>query len=734
MPQSAMTYFGFEISGVSTKFQVSGFELVEGISELFTAHVKLVSEETDVSFEDVVGKTATLTITKGDESTARHVAGIVSRFEQAGDATRTGHYFATIVPKAWRALQRFDVRIFQSKSVPDILNEVFSGAGITSVQVSLQRSYSPREYCVQYRESDWAFASRLMEEEGIYYFFEHTDGDSKLVLGDTPNNPPIEGNASVPYNLVRGAIGSHGVYEMVLAEEVRSGKSSLTDYNFKKPALSLAGSSSASADADLEVYDYPGEYEAPGDAPTITKLRLEEFQASKKTGRGTSSVGSFAAGFTFTLEDHPRAAFNAKYLLTRVTHRGSQPTDWGGKDEVEHTYSNEFVVQPAAVPFRPAMRTPRPRVNGLESAFVVGPAGEEIHTDEHGRVKVQFHWDRQGKNDDKSSCWIRVSQLWAGAGWGAMFIPRIGHEVLVDFLSGDPDRPVIVGRVYHGQNVPPYALPGEKTKSTIKSNSSPGGGGSNEMRFEDKKGSEEIYLHGQKDWNIKIEHDKTQSIGHDEALVVGHDQAIVIHHDRAKKVDNNQSEKIGKDKTITVGGDHDEDISGDETQHVGGNATRTVDKDESITVSGNETINVSKGWEQVVGGDMSVDVGGSGSISLGKSGTLSIGGDLSGDVTGGATMKIGKDSAVDIGQNFQEKIGKEAQVSAGDQYTLTVGDGSVSVKKDGTIVIKGKDISIKGTGKIQIEASDKISLKTDAGVDLEASGSVKIKGSSVGIN
>ncbi len=314
------------------------------------------------------------------------------------------------------------------------------------------------------------------------------------------------------------------------------------------------------------------------------------------------------------------------------------------------------------MPFRPPQVTPRPTIKGIQTAIVTGPAGEEVFTDEHGRIKVQFHWDRQGKKDDKSSCWIRVSQIWAGGAWGAVFLPRIGHEVVVDFIEGDPDRPLVVGSVYHGTNVPPYALPAEKTKSTIKSNSSTGGGGFNELRFEDKKGAEEIFLQGQKDWNILIKNDKSQEIGRDEALLVK--------HDRAKRVDNDQSESIGGHKSIDVAKTH----------------TETIGQDETLMVGGNRSVSVTKSHTESVGGDQSVEVGGAQYTSVGKSksetvgesSAESVGKSKSVSVDENYTVSVSKDMTVTVSKNDMEEVGEKKTVIVGKELAIQVGDAPSS--------------------------------------------------------
>ncbi|MEP7125774.1 MAG: type VI secretion system tip protein TssI/VgrG, partial [Byssovorax sp.] len=404
------------------------------------------------------------------------------------------------------------------------------------------------------------------------------------------------------------------------------------------------------------------------------------------------------------LSEHGREALNREYLITRIEHQGAEPAMAEAGSE-QPRYENRFEVIPSDVPFRPALITARPTVKGVQSAVVVGPAGEEIYTDEHGRVKVQFFWDRLGKKDEKSSCWIRVSQVWAGEGWGAMHIPRINQEVLVDFFEGDPDRPIIVGRVYHGTNVPPYGLPASKTRSTIKSNSTPGGNGSNELRFEDKAGSEEIYLHGQKDWTIAIEHDKNQTVGHDETLNVAHDRSAEVGHD--------QKETIGNDESFSVGHDRAKTVGHDETESIGHDRTIEVAHDHTESIGNNLTLSVAKAKTEEVGDDSTESVGKTRSLSAGK--------DYAIDVTSNMTTGVGSNQTTDV------KLNKTLTV--GEKLTITCGDATITVEKGGAITIDGKDLTVKASGKVNVEATGDVSVKSSGAVKVEATGKVEVKGS-----
>ena len=746
------TTITFQADSLASPTYVTQLDGAEAMSELFQIEIVFTSEDKTIVLADVVGSPALLTIAP-NKGEARHVHGIVSRFRHVDEGKKVSVYHATLVPKLWRLRHRHDSRIFQALSVPDILEKVLKGAGLAAAdyRLALSEPHPAREYCVQYRESDLAFISRLMEEEGIYYFFEHSEGGHILIIGDSDGVPaPIAAPDTVAFRAVLGAM-AHGesVARFSCTEEVQPGKVTLSDFNFKKPSLSLLTSDEAALDTDLEVYDYPGEYDLPGDGGVLAKVRLEEWQARRAVADGEGGCIRMTPGYLFTLSEHPRDAANRTYLITRVRHRGTQAQMGEVGNAEGPSYKNTFQCIPNDVPFRPERRTPRPAIKGVQTAIVTGPGGEEVHTDEHGRVKVHFHWDREGGLDEKSSCWIRVSQLWAGGGWGAMWLPRIGHEVIVDFIEGDPDRPIIVGRVYHGANVPPYPLPGEKTKSTVKSNSSLGGGGSNELRFEDKAGAEEIYLHGQKDYSIKIEHDKSQIIGNDESLDVGHDQAIHIGHDRSKQVDNDQSESIGGNKTIEVAKDHTETIHQDETISIGGSESVTINKTRTHTVvlSDTETVGIAQtstvggAWSKSVGAVMTLSVGASKSESVGgisselvgRNKTVTVGGGSDETVSKDKSVTVSKKMTLTVSEDLLETIKKNRKAEIGESLLVHCGDVTISIKKDGSITVEGKDITIKSTGTVKVGAK-KLQVKSDGAVDVKASGDVTIKGGQVKMN
>ena len=538
--------------------------------------MELVSENPEIAFDAVVGKPVSLTIrgkvVDGVEQDPRYLHGLIAGLEQGKIWERRTSYFMKIVPRFWILANRVDTRVFQDVTVPDIIKDVFENAAVpaNATRKELKDTYAKREYCVQYQESDWSFVSRLMEEEGISFFFEHTDKDHVLVLADDGSAfAEIDNDPTVAYRDASGQqTGEDVVTDFRFSQSVRKGSVLLRDYNFMKPKTNLDATTQSDVSPDLTLYEFPGRYQFADDGKRLAKVRLEEQQATRRASKGVSSVRAFASGRKFTLEQHPRSDLNRDWLLTRVEHHGYEPQVLGQdaptpkSGEGQPKYRNEFHCIPADVPYRPARVTTRPRIQGTQSAVVTGPDGEEIYTDQYGRVKVHFHWDRHAPADENSSCWIRVAQTLAGGGWGANFIPRVGHEVLVSFLNGDPDQPYLVGSLYNNDQMPPYALPDEKTKSTLKSASTPSAEGFNEIRFEDKAGEEEIYIHAQKTMQLKVQEDRVEQIERDAHMIIGQDQLEHIKNERHTKIDADDISEVGKDLHLTVAGKQAVEITG----------------------------------------------------------------------------------------------------------------------------------------------------------------------------
>jgi len=572
---------------------LEGLSGQEAMSRPFQFALYLLSEDPNIDFEQVVGKPATVCI-GSEQGSERYINGIISQFSQGSVEMRMTRYHATLVPWLWNLGRAADCRIFQDKSVPDILQEVFQERGFRDFRMAVSRAYPPRTYCVQYRETDFDFVSRLMEEEGIFYFFEHSPDQHVLVLGDSPSaHAPCPGRDSAYYSPMVGRHGEDSVTSWLQEQEVRPAKCALRDYNFETPTTDLSVDvptlMTVGRNDSLEVYDYPGRYLTSSDGTRYVRLRMEEQETPHTRVSGTSDCRNFVPGYLFDLTGHYRASCDGSYLLTSVTHDAVSNLRGDGFGS---SYSNSFTCIPRELPFRPARATPKAVVQGVQTAVVVGPSSEEIYTDKYGRVKVQFHWDRQGHRDEKSSCWIRVGSLWAGRQWGNIQIPRIGQEVLVAFLEGDPDQPIIVGSVYNDDQMPPYALPANQTQSGTKSRSSKGGGADNfnELRFEDKEGQEEVYLHAERNLTTVVEKDESREVGHDRTTKIAHDETTTIQNDRSATVASNDTETVGGSQTVNVGSNQSCTIGGSETHTVGGTITVMSGAAVTITVGATTTI------------------------------------------------------------------------------------------------------------------------------------------------
>jgi type VI secretion system secreted protein VgrG len=609
---------------------LQGFRGTEGISRLFKFDLVMHSENRSISFDSVVGKTATIKVVLQDGQ-ERFINGIVASFSQGGATSTFASYTATLVPWFWMLTRTNDCRIFQTMTVPDIIQKLFQEHGFSDFKNKLHGSYTSREYCVQYRETTFNFISRLMEEEGIFYFFEHEQDKHTLVMADSPGEFKPCPNQSTARYQSGGNVGKTEdiVIEWSIGQEVRPGKYTVDDFNFEKPLMDLTADVDGKDPRKFEIYDYPGEYETRDQGEKLAGIRMEEEQTPQIVISGSSTCRAFTSGYRFDLNDHYRRDLNKAYTLMSVYHSCDAGTNYRSSDggrTSEFAYVNQFQCVPHPLPFRPPRTAPIPVIHGTQTALVVGPPGEEIYVDKYGRVKVQFHWDREGKYDDKSSCWIRVSQNWAGKRWGAMFIPRVGQEVIVDFIEGDPDRPIITGRVYNGASMPPYELPAEKTKSSIKSYSYKGGGGFNELRFEDKKGSEQIFIQAQKDQDVRVKNVLKEFVGNDTHLIVKHDQLNSVSGDKHQHVSGDHNEKVDGTVSLNAGADIQEKVrsryaldAGTEV-HIKAGTNVVIESGVTLTVKvGANFININPGGIFISGKIVNINSGGAAGQGAGSS-------------------------------------------------------------------------------------------------------------------
>lgn len=515
----------------------------EQISRLFEYEIDLLSEKNDIDLAQILGKSMTVKLEVGDGS-YRYFNGIVTRFTQFGSMGDLVFYRAILHPKPWLLTRAANCRIMETgKTVPDIVKKILGDHGYSDIETHLGSSYTypPREYCVQYRETDFNFISRLLEEEGIHYFFKHENGKHTMVLCDsiTGHKKAAGYESGVPYfppNNENRRNAQH-MYEWNLSQGIQPGAYDLNDFSFENPKLNLHAKSQLPgtyAENKKEIYDYPGGYVDPGDGTHYVTARMEELHGAIEQVQARGNTRGIATGNLFKLINYLRSDQNREYMVLSTAIQ-VQNNDYAseGLANAIWDYQCAYVVMPSNVAYRPPRLTLKPIVQGPQTAIVVGKKGEEIYTDKYGRIKVQFHWDRLGKKDEKSSCWVRVSQVWAGKNWGAMHIPRIGQEVVVDFIEGDPDRPLVVGRVYNADNMPPYTLPDNMTQSGIKSRSTKEGTPTNfnEIRFEDKKDSEEIYIHAEKDFQRVVENNDTLKVGFDKKKAGN--QTVDIYNNRA---------------------------------------------------------------------------------------------------------------------------------------------------------------------------------------------------------
>jgi type VI secretion system secreted protein VgrG len=684
----------------------------EAVSQLFRFQLELLSEDDALSFDGIVGKNIALHMQTVDSERAFN--GFVSRFSQGSRDERFTHYHAEMVPWLWFLTRTADCRIFQRKNAPDIIKKIFTDLGFQDFELRLYKTYRHREYCVQYRETDFNFVSRLMEEEGICYFFEHDPGGTKhtLVLADdAAAHKPCPGQAKVRCDFASGGWrGEDAVSEWRIEQEYRPSAWAHTDYNFETPSTNLMVT--VKDEGKYEIYDFPGVYSKKSEGDQLAKTRLQETLAFKSRVSGKSNCRCFTTGSLVELTDHYRKDMNQKWMLTAVYHQSTigEAYGSGGSDE-GFFYTNTFECIPESVSFRPTRVTPKPSVQGCQTAVVVGPAGEEIYTDKYGRVKVQFHWDREGKKNEDSSCWIRVSSPWAGKSWGGIHIPRIGQEVVVDFLEGDPDQPIIVGRVYHAENMPPWGLPAKKVVSGIKSDSTKGGGGYNEFSMDDTKGNELINVHAQYDQQNRVEHDERTSIGHDRTEDVGNNETITIGNNRTEKVGNNEQITIGNNRTENVGANESITVALMRTRNVGINEMVNVGAAQEITIGGLQALTVGAARAHTVGAAEMITIGANQSIDVGANQSTDVGANRSVSVGKDQFLTVGGERTSNIGKDDSLAVGKSLTVSAGDEILLKTGSASIHMKKDGTITIQGKDISVKGSGAIDVKASKDITMK-----------------------
>ncbi|WP_225613102.1 type VI secretion system Vgr family protein [Variovorax sp. VRV01] len=637
----------------------------EGLSRLFRYTLTLATPEqpgynerqaANVAIKQLVGEQLTAHIVldgrPGKGPDQRHISGLVTRVRFLRLENRRALYEAVIEPWLALATRTSDYRIFQNQNVLDIVREVLGKYGLP-FDLRATRSYPPREFQVQYGESDHDFVARLLHEWGLYFYFEHEESSHRLVIvDDMASHRPFAhaGYQRIPFHAAEATVREEHCDRFNACEALQSGRWVTSDFDFKRPKAELQQVSAMprkTAQATWERYGWPGDYVVESEGEQLVRTRMEETGSQGERASGAGNLRAVVPGCLLTLERHPQNESNRQYLVTDARLRLQDVGDASAQQEFECRV--DFEVIPASKVFRaPAPPVPRPRTTGPQTAIVTGPAGREIWTDEYGRVKLSFHWNRYCTKDENSSCWVRVSSPWAGTNFGGIQIPRIGQEVIVDFENGDPDRPIVTGRVYNADNMPPWTLPDNATQSGLLTRSSEGGNSTtaNALRFEDKKGQEQLWLHAERNQDIEVEHDETHWVGNDRIKTIDHDETTHVRHDRTETVDH--------DETITIGNNRMETIKANELLTVLQNMNRFV------ALTSSEEVGIAK------------------------------------------TSLVGLTQTVAVGKSKNEHIGEDFSLTVGEKLVITVGKSRLEMTKDGEVTLTGTRFDFRATGAVRI--------------------------------
>ena len=684
MPSQSDLRYSFQPLVGKAEFEVVSFELREGISMPFELELKLISFENDIDFGHLLDKPILFTLWKG-ERPVRYVHGLVSSFSQAESGFYRTYYHALVEPQLARANLRSNWRIFQHKTVPQILELMLQRQGITQYEMHASMDHQVREFCVQAGETDLAFIARLAAEEGFVYRFAHSEKLHKLIITDRLQSLGLishgaiktededEGFFDADEPVAPGSVLYHAssggdqakpcLRRLRYSEQVRTARQVQRDYTFTNPAYRqehrAAGPFLEHQSKEYEYFDYPGRYKRDAVGKPFTENRITALRHDVRIAEVQGDDVRLQPGLSFTLAGHPRDDLNTHWRVNTVIHKGSQFTSLQEEatgTDVSTRYEQTAVLVPGRTEWRPAPLA-KPRIDGPHMATVVGPKGEEIYCDEWGRVKVSFPWDRESQNNEFSSCWVRVSQGWAGGSWGAMAIPRIGQDVIIQYVNGDPDQPMITGRTYCGDQLPPYDLPDHKTRMTIKSQTHKGDG-FNELRFEDELGRQEVFIHAEKDQNNVVKNNETTFVGNDRSERVDHNETISIGDHRVEDVGKNETISIGANRSVTIG----------------------ANKTETIKLAKAETIGLAK------------------ALTIGAGYQVSVGAAMN--------TTVGLSQSEQVGIHKSVIVGKRFNITAGDELSITVGKSTLVMKSDGTVLINGSNFDFSATGPVQINGKD----------------------------
>ncbi|HAU8265715.1 TPA: type VI secretion system tip protein VgrG [Kluyvera intermedia] len=667
--------FTLDVDGLlAMSTAVVRFTLCQNLSTPFTLSVDIASGLPDLTAEDFLEKNATLTVWQGN-GVQRRLCAVITGVELGENNDWQMNYHLTLSPPLWRAGLRRNFRIFQQQDIQAISATLLSENGITDWTPSFYEAHPAREFCVQYGESDLAFLSRLWAEEGIFYFDWCSPAGTAQTLVLCDDVAGVSALGSLPFNPnTRSEVSAECVSEFRYRAQVRPSSVENQDYTFKTPGwpgwFSHHATHLNGQRTQYEIFDYPGRFKDEQHGQDFARYRAEGFRHDAETAAGVSNSAKLWPGKRFTLTGHPSLTLNREWQVTACVLRGEQPQAQHGRQGQGTTLSNHFDVIPADRTWR-ASPLPGPAVDGPQSAIVTGPAGEEIFCDEHGRVRVRFHWDRYCPGNEDSSCWIRVSQPWAGAGFGNLAIPRVGQEVIVDFLNGDPDQPIIMGRTYHQDNRSPGSLPGTKTQMTIRSKTYKGSG-FNELRFEDATNNEQVYIHAQKNMDTEVLNNRTTDVKANHRETIGANQTITVQQNQMQTVVQNQQETVGQNQSITVG------------------------LNQAETVGIVRALSVGVAYQTTVGGVMNTSVALMQSSQVGIQKSLLVG--------KGYDVSVGENVSFTVGKSRTESAGKVAVYSAGEHLELRCGQARLVLTQDGQIFLNGTAINLQGAKAISGDA------------------------------
>ena len=695
----------------------------ESVSELFKFDITLVSKDPNIQGKDVVGQPVTLKIDT-EAGAPRYLNGLITDFGYIGEDEDEEDYHAyTCIarPFMWYLTQNVDSRVFVDKSVLDIANEVLSPFGFP-FQVKCQKGYRTRGFCVQYQESSFNFLSRLFEQEGIYYYFTHSDGSHELIIADDIGILEPIPSSTIPYHSRQVAAGTPDTAYIDIWEERDSLKSSqfvTQEYNYKNATIPMQSSGSVHdfSSVPMEYYDFYTGFSDVSEAQNYSQVRSEDLKSQTKVITGSGTALTIAPGYTFALSRHPHSSSNAEYAILKANYdfeeAGYTSGDRIGKFRIS------FRVLPKSYQYRPPLKAPKPKVIGTQAATVTGPAGEEVYTNEYGDIKVQFHWDRYGKMDQNSSGWVRVTQGSAGAGYGSINTPRVGEEVLVDFINGDADRPIVLGRLYNSAMSPPWGFPAAAKQSGIKSKSfnSPIAN-FNELMFNDTAGSEMVNFQAQKDLTSLVKNNETRNVNNDRTTTIGNNETVTVVGDRAKTVQKNETASISQDRTKTVGKNETASVGENQSISVGQNQTTSVGKDQSVDVAMNRSRSVGQNEKVSVGQSQALMVGQDQNVQVGQNQALTVGANRNKTVTANEVSSIGGNRQETVSQNGVNNVGIGQMTNIGAGYLLNIGGGwmtNVGVAEMHSVGLKmglnaGMSIGLNARN-ITLSANSKITLQ-----------------------